>query len=135
MDNKDRIFNYAESEHYQFRDGDNFFIQANFKPEKKDEALNLLKQEIAALAESEITDEEFLKAVKKVKTGLAAASETVSDIADMIGNAFTVLYDIKLLEEVVSVVDTITKDDLINYAKNNLNINNAVISTLVPDEK
>jgi len=53
----------------------------------------------------------------------------------MIGNAFTVLYDIKLLEEVVSVVDTITKDDLINYAKNNLNINNAVISTLVPDEK
>ena len=32
----DRIFNMANAEHYQFKDGNNFFVQANFKPEKRD---------------------------------------------------------------------------------------------------
>ena len=40
----EQIFNMVNSEHYQFKDGNNFFIQANFKPEKKEEALNLLKK-------------------------------------------------------------------------------------------
>ena len=43
----EKIFNMIGSEHYQFKDGNNFFIQANFKPECKDRAIELVKQELA----------------------------------------------------------------------------------------
>ena len=32
------VFNMINSEHYQFKDGNNFFIQANFRSDKKEEA-------------------------------------------------------------------------------------------------
>ena len=131
--NKDRIFTYADSEHYQFKDGDNFFVQANFKPEQKEEAIRLVKLELEKFLTDEITDEEFLKAQKKVKTGQAATAETVSDIADMIGTYFTVLGDLNLMETTVDVINSITKDDLKECAKKYLNIDNAVISILMPE--
>ena len=37
----ERIFNIISSEHYQFKDGNNFFIQANFDSEYKEKAIEL----------------------------------------------------------------------------------------------
>src|SRR5699024_11139328 len=81
----EQIFNMVNSEHYQFKDGNNFFIQANFKPEKKEEALNLLKKELANLLDNPITEAELQKAKKKTKSRFAYAAETVSEIGETIG--------------------------------------------------
>ena len=65
------IFNMINSEHYQFRDGNNFFVQANFKPEKKDLALELVKEEINGLLTRKISEDELQKAKKKIKSRFA----------------------------------------------------------------
>ena len=35
-----------DAENYSFRDGSNFFVQANFNPEYKEKAIELVKEEI-----------------------------------------------------------------------------------------
>ena len=55
----EQIFNMANAEHYQFKDGNNFFIQANYKPEKHEIAIELVKKEIENLLNNRITEEEL----------------------------------------------------------------------------
>ncbi|MBO5434855.1 insulinase family protein [bacterium] len=130
----DALFNMISSEHYQFKDGDNFFIQANFKPESKELALNLIKKELANIRETRITDEELAKAKKKIKTRFAYSAETVSEIGETIGYYMTVCEDLQLVEQYLADLDSITVDDLNNTIDKYLNINNSVISVLIPEE-
>ncbi len=127
------IFNVVSSEYYPFRDGGNFFIQANFKPEKKDLALELIKKEIADLAVLNITDEELEKAKKKNLSGFAYSAETVSEIGENIGYYMTVCEDLKLVEDYIKEVKNITAADLAQTIERYLNINNAVFSILNPE--
>ncbi len=127
------VFNMVSSEHYQFKDGNNFFIQANFKPEKKTEALNLIKEELSGLLTNRITDEELQKAKKKSKSKFAYSAETVSEIGENIGYFTTVCGDLKIIEHYLNDLENITVDDLENAVRKYLNINNAVISVLVPE--
>ena len=122
------------SEHYQFKDGKNFFIQANFKPEFKEKALELVKQELANLLENKITEEELAKAKKRIKSRFAFSAETVSEIGETIGYYMTVCEDLKLIEDYLKDLDAITISDLENTVKKYLNINNAVISILEPEK-
>ncbi len=128
---KERIFNIIDAENYAFRDGSNFFIQANFKPEYKEKAIELVKEEIEKIKES-ITDRELNKAKKKLKSRFACEVETVSEIGESIGYYMTVCDDLTLAEDYIPICDTITAEDLKETAKKYLNINNAVISILSP---
>ena len=127
------IFNMANAEHYQFKDGNNFFVQANFKPEKRDSAIELVKQEITNLLTNKITEEELEKAKKKIKSRFAYSAETVSEIGETIGYYMTVCEDLKLIENYLKDLEEITVEDLENTIKQYLNINNAVISILEPE--
>ena len=127
------IFNMINSEHYQFRDGNNFFVQANFKPEKKDLALKLTKEEITGLLTRKISEDELQKAKKKIKSRFAQEAETVSEIGETIGYYMTVCDDLKLIEDYLKDVNDITVEDLENTIKKYLNLNNAVISILMPE--
>lgn len=127
------IFNMANAEHYQFKDGNNFFVQANFKPEKRDSAIELVKQEITNLLTNRITEEELEKAKKKIKSRFAYSAETVSEIGETIGYYMTVCEDLKLIENYLKDLEEITVEDLENTIKQYLNINNAVISILEPE--
>ena len=129
----EQIFNMANAEHYQFKDGNNFFIQANFKPEKKEIAVDLIKKEIANLLNNKISEEELAKAKKKIKSRFAYAAETVSEIGETIGYYMTVCEDLKLIENYLKDLEDITIEDLENTIKKYLNINNAVISILEPE--
>ena len=129
----EQIFNMANAEHYQFKDGNNFFIQANFKPEKREIALQLIKQEIKNLVTNRITEEELEKAKKKTKSRFAFAAETVSEIGETIGYYMTVCEDLKLIENYLKDVEEITIEDLENTVKKYLNLDNAVISILEPE--
>ena len=129
----EQIFNMANAEHYQFKDGNNFFIQANFKPEKKEIAVELIKKEIANLLNNKISEEELAKAKKKIKSRFAYAAETVSEIGETIGYYMTVCEDLKLIENYLKDLEDITIEDLENTIKKYLSINNAVISILEPE--
>ncbi|MBR1943287.1 insulinase family protein [bacterium] len=128
------VFNIIDTDHYQFRDGNNFFVEANFRPDKKETAVDLIKKEIESI-KSSITEKEFNKAVKKTKSQFAHNAETVSEIGDTIGNYMTVCNDLKLVEDYLDILNHITIEDVQDAAKKYLNINNAVISVLMPQEK
>lgn len=128
------IFNYVGTDFYQFRDGNNFFVEANFRPEKKDEAIEQLKQEIEKIKDS-ITEREFKKAVKKTKAQFANNAETVSEIADTIGSYMTVCNNLVLIEDYLDILNHLTIEDVQDAAKRYLNINNAVISVLLPNKQ
>lgn len=129
----EQIFNMANAEHYQFKDGNNFLIQANFKPEKRELALELIKKEIESLITNRITGEELEKAKKKTKSRFAFAAETVSEIGETIGYYMTVCEDLKLIENYLKDVEDITIEDLENTVRKYLNLDNAVISILEPE--
>lgn len=130
---EEQIFNIIEAENYTFRDGCNFFVQANFNPEYKDKAVKLVQEEIEKLKEN-ITERELNKAKKKVKSGFACDVETVSEIGETIGYYMTVCDDLALTEEYIPICEAMTAKDLQDAAKEYLNINNAVISLLVPQK-
>lgn len=128
----DALFNMVNSEHYQFKDGDNFFIQANFKPEGKELALDLIQEELKKLTDKRITEKELKKAKMRIKTRFAYSAETVSEIGETIGYYMTVCEDLKLVEQYLADLDSVTVDDLNKTIKKYLDINNCVISVLIP---
>lgn len=130
----DPIFNMINCEHYQFKDGNNFFIQANYKPEKQELAKKLIEEELAGLLNNPMTDAELLKAKKKTKSRFAYSAETVSEIGETIGYYTTVCNNLKLIEDYLNDLDSITLEDLNNAVKTYLNIDNAVISVLTPEK-
>ena len=130
---KENIFNMIDAENYAFRDGSNFFVQANFNPEYKDRAIELVKEEIEKL-KCGITQRELNKAKKKLKSRFACEAETVSEIGESIGYYMTVCDDLKYAEEYIPICEAITEEDLTETAKKYLNINNAVISVLSPQK-
>lgn len=126
------VVNYADSTHYQFKDGNNFFIQANFRPEKKDTVIEMIKAELNKLLSEKITPEELMKAKKKTKSRFAENAETVSEIGETIGYYMTVCGDLKLVEEYLRDLENITIEDLEASIHKYLDIKNAVISVLMP---
>ena len=130
----EKIFNIVGTEHYQFKDGNNFFIQANCSPEAKDRAIELIKKELSGLLDNRITEEELSKAKKRTKSRFAYAAETVSEIGETIGYHMTVCGGLKLIEDYLKLLSDITVDDLENVIRKYLSVENAVISVLVPEE-
>ena len=132
IENQDeQIFNVIDAENYTFRDGCNFFVQANFNPEYKDKAIELIKDELEKVKEN-ITERELNKAKKKVKSRFACEVETVSDIGETIGYYMTVCDDLALAEEYIPICESVTTKDLQEAAKKYLDLNHAVISVLRP---
>lgn len=128
----EQIFNMIDSEHYIFRDGGNFFIQGNFNPEYKEKAIKLVKEEIESV-KTTISEDELIKAKKKIKSRFASNAETVSEIGENIGYYMTVCNDLSLVTDYLDIVNDITVSDIEDAAKRYLNINNAVISVLMPE--
>ena len=75
------------------------------------------------------------KAVKKTKAEFAFKAETVSEISDTIGNYMTVCNNLTLVENYLDILSKITIEDVQETAKKYLNINNAVISVLMPEKQ
>lgn len=130
---KKPVFNVITTDFYQFKDGGNFFIEANFKPDMKRKAINLIKKQIEKLITEGITEQELKKAKKKLKACFAENSETVSDIAETIGFYMTVCGRLECVEEYIEAIENITLEDVKNTTGKYLDINNAVISVLMPE--
>lgn len=130
---KEPVFNMIGSDQYHFRDGNTFFVQANFQPEHKEKAIEDIKKEIEALAQ--ISEDELKKAKKKLKIRFADNAETVSEIGETIGYYLTVCDDLSLFADYLKIMDSITVEDVQNAVKTYLNINKATISVLIPEKE
>lgn len=128
---KEPYVSQIETCHYQFKDGDNFFIEANFDADKKELFISELKDELAKL--SNIGHDELKKAKKRAKVSFAQDAETVSDIADSIGYYMTVCEDLKPAESYLSTLDEIDEDYLSKFAQKYLNPDVCSISVLLPE--
>ncbi len=131
---KEQIFNVIGTAQYEFREGNIFLAQGNFVPDKKETALDLLKQEIKKVSDEKITELELKKAKKRLKTGFAEDSETVSDIGELIGHFMTVYENISCHINYLDVLENITVDDVLDTAKKYLDLNKISISVLIPEQ-
>ena len=129
------IFNMVSTDFYSFRDGGNFFIQGNFSPNKEEEAINSINEEINNILNEGLNPIEFKKAKKRLKVNFANNAETVSDIADTIGYYMTVCDDLTLCDKYLETLENIKIDEVNEIAKEYLNIKRATISILKPDKE
>jgi len=128
---KEPYYYQVESCHYQFKDGDNFFIEANFNPDKKDVVEGELKYHLKSL--ENITEDELYKAKKRSKVNFAQDSEMVADIADTIGYYATVCEDLALADKYLKTLDEIDCTYLQEISKKYLNPDNMSTSLLLPE--
>ena len=119
-----------ETCHYQFKYGDNFFVEASFDPSKKDELIENIKNELTNL--TKITQEEFEKAKKRAKVNFAQETETVSELDDSIGYYMTVCEDLECAAQYLKILDEIDIAYLEHIAEKYLNNKACSISILCP---
>lgn len=129
---KEPHYYQLDCSHYQFKDGDNFLIEANFDADKKDTVLNELKEHLKGLLKIEET--ELNKAKKRAKVNFAQDSEMVSDIADTLGYFSTVVEDLSQAQNYLTVLDEIDCSYLETIADKYLNPEYMAISLLLPKE-
>lgn len=125
--------NYICSEHYQFKDGGTFLVQASFRPEFKDDVLELINKELTQLVENGVEKEEFLKAKNRIKATFAQNAETVSDIADTIGHYAIVCNNIGLVNEYLKIQEQISAEDIVAVAKKYVLPQFASVAVLLPE--
>ena len=130
---KEPIFNVVATDYYSFKDGGNFFVQANFKADKKEEALKLIKDEIQKILNKDMTPKEFEKAKKKLKVRFAESAETVSEIAETIGYYMTVCDDLDLAESYLNDLENYTLEEANKTAQKYLQLQNSVTTVLLPE--
>lgn len=126
------IFNIVSTDYYSFKDGGNFFIQANFDPVYRDEAIRLIEKEVEKILTERVSDEEFKKAVKKLKVRFAQSAETVSEIAETIGFYMTVCNSLEGMSEYEKILETVTVDDVLQTAQKYLTKDKTVLAVLMP---
>ena len=129
------IFNIVAADYYSFRDGGNFFVQANFKPEEKETAVSSIKDEIEKLYTEKVSENELKKAVKKLKSRFAETTETVSDIAETIGYYMTVCDGAEQINDYIPALEQVTVDDIQNFAKEYLDLKHSTFALLLPEDK
>lgn len=129
---KNPIFNTVNFTHYHFKDGNNILIQTNFKADKKDEAIEVLLDEVSSLQENPITQEEFNKAKKKLEARFAETTETVSGIAESVGYSIILTNNIETYTKYLDNLKGLTLEDLKDCIDKYLNIQNVYVATMTP---
>jgi zinc protease len=128
------VFNVIGTGQYQFKDGNTFFIQANFHPSQKEKAIELIRDQLRDIIDFPVKQEELEKARKTLKARFARESETVSEIGESIGHYMTVCNDISGYTNYLHVLDTLTIEDIFEAARKYLDLNKVSISVLMPEE-
>lgn len=128
----DPNFNMVSCCQYQFRDGNNILIQANFKAEKKDEAIKALIDQIEDFKKNPLTLEELNKARKKLKSSFAETAETASGVAEAVGYVMVLTNDLDNYSNYLSTLEHMTVDDVMQDVIKYMNVDNACIATMTP---
>ena len=128
------IFHTVYCTQYQFRDGNNILFQFNFLPEKKDEAVKTILDEVKKLKEIPVSEDELNKAKKKLESRFAEAAETASSLAESIGYAMILTNDIETYTHYLEELKDLNLNDLKRCINKYLNVENACIATMTPQQ-
>jgi zinc protease len=129
------VYNYVGTDQSTFKLGNVFFVQGNFTSDDTRGTLQQLETEIEKLLTSEpITEEEFQRAVKKLKVNFAATSETASGIAETIGEALTVCGSLDSYLKYLDVLAQLTVDKVNEVARRYLTRDKAFLAVMTPEE-
>lgn len=133
------VYNYVSCGQSTFKLGNVFFIQGNFNfPEGQSDPKPVLKQlesELEKMLTSEpITEDEFQRALKKLKVNFAETSETASGIAETIGEAITVVGSIESYLDYLTVLNQLDLGKVNAAARKFLALDQAYTSVMVPGE-
>ncbi len=119
--------------HYQFREGNNFFIEANFDHTKFDRVIPEIKNELKNI--QNITQDELKKAKKQAKVGFASSTETVAKLGDTIGQYLTVYEDLNVAQNYEKLLEEIDIKYIQEIAKKYLDPEKCAINVLLPNEE
>jgi zinc protease len=133
------VYNYVSCGQSTFKLGNVFFIQGNFNfPEGQSDPKPVLKQleaEVEKMLTTEpISEEEFQRALKKLKVNFAETSETASGIAETIGEAMTVVGSIESYLDYLNVLNQLDVATVNAAARKYLALDQAYTSVMVPGE-
>lgn len=102
------VYSYASSHH----DTGMFGIYAGCSPARVDEVLELCREELAAVAEKGLTDEEITRAQGQLRGSLVLGLEDTGSMMSRIGKAELVHGEVLSVEELLRRIAAVTPDDV-----------------------
>lgn len=130
-----QLVHSISASHSSMRDDSIFFISANYLTEDIPRLKSAIFDEIIKLQKNEITEEEIQKAKNIIERDTYYSRESVSNIASEIGYTVTLTGDTTFYKNYLDNINKITADDLKRVAKSYLNIDEAVISVILPTKE
>lgn len=128
------VFNFVGTGQSSFKLGNVFFIQGNFSLDDPKAAMKQVEAEVEKLLTTQpITEDEFRRAVKKLKVAFAETSETASGIADAIGESLTVIDDLNYYLKYLDVLAALDVETVNAVARKYLSLDQAYTTVLVPE--
>ncbi len=103
--------------HGSYKDTGAFTAYAGLKLEKVYEGLEVIKAELERVAAEKVTDEELIKSKEMIRGRIAIQSESTNFLAEYFGTNFVLDRKIETFEEILEQVDKVTKEDLLELAK------------------
>ncbi|HEY9687645.1 MAG TPA: pitrilysin family protein [Coleofasciculaceae cyanobacterium] len=127
------IYNFVSCGQSTFKLGNVFFIQGNFTAADTKSTLKQLETEVERMLTAEpISEDEFRRAVKKLKVSFAETSETASGIAETIGEALTVMGNLDCYLHYLDVLNSLDVNMVNAVARQYLSLDKAYTSVMVP---
>ncbi len=128
------LFNYVSTGQSTFKLGNVFFVQGNFNTHDPQAALKQVHEEVERMLTADpITQNEFQRAVKKLRVDFAETSETASGIAESIGESMTLLNDMSLYIDYLNALNQLDVATVNAVARKYLSPDNTYTSVLVPE--
>lgn len=107
-------------------------IVSQATPEKTENVLKTIYTEIGRLSQKPLTQEELDTSKKILKMTFSKISENSHLLNTLIGNAL-LDDDLSYIEDYLPVLDSITSEDVANFAKKYLDLNKASVSVVHPE--
>ncbi|MBY0405715.1 MAG: insulinase family protein [Cyanobacteria bacterium] len=128
------LFNSISSGQSTFKLGNVFFIQGNFNHPTHEVPMKQVNDELEKfLTTHPITQDELTRAIKNLKVDFAETSETVSGIAETIGESLTVVGDLGVYTDYLPTLNQLDLKTVQEVALKYLHPSKAFTSVLVPE--
>ncbi len=106
------VYSYAS----QYADTGIFGVYAGCQPRKTDEVLSICRDQLAAVAEQGITEEELVRGKGQLRGGLVLGLEDTGSRMSRIGKSELVYGELLGVEEILERVGAVTLDDVRSVA-------------------
>jgi len=129
---------FIQSRKQSFRNAGLLMTQAGIDPKNLEQTIEAILNEYRILKEKPVSDRELKKTQEYLKGKLMLSVEASDDLAEFYGSQLVYSDQVKTPAEVAQIIDSITKDDIIEAARHYLkreSLTTAIISPIVDERK